>query len=66
MVSSKRPPRVPREIRMTEMHMMSAVREHIPANASFFRVLICTFHKMFVETMITNGLSTMFQHKEYK
>ena len=51
---------------MAEIHMMTAVREQIPANASFFRILIWTFHKMFVETTITKRMSIVVQQEDCK
>ena len=36
-----------------ETHMIKAVSEQIPANASFFRTSICTFQRMLVETSMT-------------
>lgn len=36
-----------------ETHMIKAVSEQIPANASFFRRFICTFQRRLVETSMT-------------
>ena len=36
-----------------EIQMTKAVSEQIQANASFFRIFICTFQRMLVETSMT-------------
>ena len=49
-------PAVATVTRMIATVIMNAVSEHIPINAIFFRISICTFQRMFVETKITSNL----------